>query len=180
MIYFVQAAGLGFIKIGFVQFYTAAERVQELQIVSPVDLNLLKVVAGTRRTEKELHQQFASARVRGEWFKPVPELLALIESTAAIASDLRVPQTMKDAQGRDVRLWHSLKVKTEDGINGRAIQHNIRAHVDDASPDFLIRSLWERLCHIGEDVESLKADVDHVNGRLAGRGLRPIQMTFKW
>src|SRR5436305_1403025 len=35
-------------------------------------------MSGTEADEKQLHQQFVSARERGEWFRPVPELLCFL------------------------------------------------------------------------------------------------------
>jgi hypothetical protein len=39
----------------------------------------LLAVPGTRDEEARLHKLFAAARVHGEWFRPVPELLRYIE-----------------------------------------------------------------------------------------------------
>ncbi len=78
MIYFVQAEGVGNIKIGFTDSVDASDRLSTLQTGSPVPLRLLGTIPGTMDDEKDLHRRFASARVVGEWFKPVSELLALI------------------------------------------------------------------------------------------------------
>lgn len=40
----------------------------------------------TYQTEREMHQRFANARIRGEWFRPVPELLAYIAEIKARAA----------------------------------------------------------------------------------------------
>lgn len=47
-----------------------------------------------------------------------------------------------------------------------------------ARDEFLVQSLMQRRRRIGADVEALRADLDNINARRAGRGLRPIQMTF--
>ena len=76
-VYFVQAGAAGPIKIGVSADITA--RLKELQTASPYPLRLLATLDGaTQKTETQLHQHFASARRHGEWFEPVPELLALI------------------------------------------------------------------------------------------------------
>lgn len=78
MIYFIQAEGVGHIKIGFTEAEDAAARLVSLQIGSPVLLKLLGVIPGTMEDEKNLHRRFAAHRVTGEWFKPAPDLLALV------------------------------------------------------------------------------------------------------
>lgn len=78
MIYFAQAEGVGHIKIGFTDGQDAGDRLASLQTGSPVPLRLLGTIPGSIEGEKDLHRRFAAARVCGEWFKPVPALLALI------------------------------------------------------------------------------------------------------
>jgi hypothetical protein len=80
-VYFVQAEK-GLIKIG--RALAVGVRLAELQTGSPLELTLLvDAVARPGLTEAELHKTFASARVRGEWFHPVPELLALVAKLRA-------------------------------------------------------------------------------------------------
>jgi hypothetical protein len=43
---------------------------------------------GGRRAERELHRRFEAHRLRGEWFAPVPELLAFVETLASASLDL--------------------------------------------------------------------------------------------
>lgn len=78
MIYFFQAEGVGHIKIGFTDGTDASFRLADLQTGSPVPLRLLGTMPGTADDEKNLHRRFAAHRVHGEWFLPVPDLLALI------------------------------------------------------------------------------------------------------
>ncbi len=78
MIYFIEAVGVGHIKIGFTDSLDASDRLTTLQTGSPVPLRLLGTIPGTLDDEKDLHRRFASARGVGEWFRPVAELLALI------------------------------------------------------------------------------------------------------
>ena len=80
MIYFIQAEGIGHIKIGFTDKDDAALRLAELQTGSSATLRLLGVSPGDVLAEKNLHRRFAAARVHGEWFRPVPELLQFISS----------------------------------------------------------------------------------------------------
>jgi hypothetical protein len=81
MLYFIQAEGVGHIKIGFTADDDAAARLATLQTGSPVPLKLLGTVPGTMDDEKNLHRRFASSKVHGEWFKPVPDLVAIIPPT---------------------------------------------------------------------------------------------------
>lgn len=77
VVYFVQSAIGGPIKIG--QSLDPQSRLKELQTGSPFELRLLAVTSNY--TESELHSQFSFARLHGEWFEPVCELLDLIKST---------------------------------------------------------------------------------------------------
>lgn len=77
-VYFAQAESGGPIKIGMSRNPTA--RVRELSVASASGLRLLAQHEGGRRDELRLHQQFSAARLHGEWFQPVPELLAYIQT----------------------------------------------------------------------------------------------------
>lgn len=81
MIYFVRDEATLQIKIGFTD-RDLEERLREFQTGCPGLLTPLLAVSGTRRDEQAWHRRFAAARVRGEWFRPTPELLQAI-------SDLR-------------------------------------------------------------------------------------------
>lgn len=78
MIYFIQADGIGHIKIGFTDSDDAVSRLATLQTGSPVPLRVLHTMPGTLEDEKNLHRRFSSASVGGEWFKATTELLAMI------------------------------------------------------------------------------------------------------
>jgi hypothetical protein len=79
-VYFVEAESGGPIKIGWAA--SVKKRVAELQTASHSRLVVLATKAGTRLDETALHDRFRNARLRGEWFEPVPELLELIHLTA--------------------------------------------------------------------------------------------------
>lgn len=84
MIYFAQMEMPGApIKIGYT---TKGEYLKRKQLHSycPYPITFLAMVPGTTADEKALHRRFRAHRVRGEWFHPVPELLAVI---AGYASD---------------------------------------------------------------------------------------------
>jgi hypothetical protein len=67
-----------FIKIGIAS--NIHERLSKLQISTPYELKLLKLVKDAAHLEREIHKEFASSRVRGEWFSRSPALLELINS----------------------------------------------------------------------------------------------------
>lgn len=82
-VYFIQAVNGGPIKIGFTAEDVRA-RCKQLQTGNPYELKVLAWCHAPQSKEKELHKQFASARLEGEWFAPVPELLALILSLRGV------------------------------------------------------------------------------------------------
>ena len=78
MIYFLKENTLrGRIKIGYSS--KVKERMGSLQTANSNELQLLAVVDGGLRTEKNLHFHFDHLRIRGEWFEPGRELLEFID-----------------------------------------------------------------------------------------------------
>lgn len=55
-------------------------RLVNMRAHCPYELKLLKAAPGDAHLEIELHQRFAGDRVRGEWFRRSPELLAYIDA----------------------------------------------------------------------------------------------------
>jgi len=74
LVYFIEGAGC--VKIGVAEY--PEERLETLQIGSPVSLRLLATCKGGYKKETELHTQFAHLRLHGEWFALTPELLNII------------------------------------------------------------------------------------------------------
>lgn len=88
MIYFIQDDTAFLIKIGFTDDADAARRLAALQTGSPAGLILLGTIPGDLRIEGLLHDQFATVRHHGEWFKPHPDLLRfIIEATSGGANE---------------------------------------------------------------------------------------------
>lgn len=77
-IYFIRMGQDGPIKIGFSG--NVATRFAGLQIGCPHELSLLGRMPGGLDDERRLHARFDALRIRGEWFRPEPELLAFIAS----------------------------------------------------------------------------------------------------
>ena len=81
-VYFIREEGSGAIKIGMST--RVRDRFYMIQADNPNDITLLAQMFGGRRVEGVLHRYFESARIKGEWFRPKPELLAFI---AALPND---------------------------------------------------------------------------------------------
>ena len=79
--YFIQQVSGGPIKIGSATDPHA--RLATLQTGSPQPLRLLAAIDGGERKERAMHHQFSHLRIAGEWFRPAPELLALIKEVSA-------------------------------------------------------------------------------------------------
>jgi hypothetical protein len=80
-IYFIQGVNGGLIKIG----YTTGdvdERRRVLQSGSPVELQIIATMAGSRYAEQRLHQRFRYLRRHNEWFIAETDLLHYIAEEA--------------------------------------------------------------------------------------------------
>lgn len=77
-VYFIQAGVDGPIKIGISA--DPVNRMAQMQTGMPQTLRLLAFYPGTREDERNLHKKMAAFRVRGEWFHPCDEVLAVIRS----------------------------------------------------------------------------------------------------
>lgn len=74
-VYFIKAGNC--IKIG--KTNNLRSRFTGLQTGAPEELNLVLFVGGGRDLEKSLHRKFRHLRMKGEWFRAEPELLAHID-----------------------------------------------------------------------------------------------------
>lgn len=74
-VYFIEAGN--FVKIGYT--YSPISRVRRMMTDSPFELRVLHAEFGTLKWERTLHRQFASFRVRGEWFHKSAEILEFIK-----------------------------------------------------------------------------------------------------
>lgn len=90
-VYFLQSS-TGHIKIGFSS--KVRRRRMAIQISNPEALTLLVSCPGSFAAESALHRRFAQSRASGEWFRPTPELLGLIERLRATRT--RRPLTVAD------------------------------------------------------------------------------------
>lgn len=81
-IYFAQAGDEGPIKIGWSQ--DVERRMASLQVGCWVHVRLVATLPGRRIDEVAMHQRFAAARIRGEWFHHAP-VLAWLEGQEVAA-----------------------------------------------------------------------------------------------
>lgn len=78
-LYFIRSnCSVGFIKIGIAA--RPSKRFEAIEVSSPYTIRILAVIHGNRSEELRLHAKFEHLRVRGEWFRPGPELLRYIDS----------------------------------------------------------------------------------------------------
>ena len=75
-LYAIQAGDGGPIKIGMTR--NPAERLATLQQGNAEHLHGIAAWSGFPFEEKQIHQEFADARLRGEWFKPTDALVDLV------------------------------------------------------------------------------------------------------
>lgn len=75
-IYFIEAVGMGLIKIGYT--IDPAKRFLSMLTVSPAPLSLLGSISGGPQKELEIHAALDEHRLHGEWFKKVPAVMALV------------------------------------------------------------------------------------------------------
>lgn len=117
-VYFVQAGDGGPIKIGYAT--DVAARLSKIQADNAADIKLLLVLGGDFELERELHQCFASANIRGEWFHPVRDLLDTIElNTPPAAAPPMTAYVLPDVP-RHVEILRAVgvqKVAAERGLS---------------------------------------------------------------
>jgi hypothetical protein len=81
-VYFIRQVGaIGPIKIGCSKLPEG--RLHSLMAWSPVDLEIVAIIPGDYDLEWNIHDCFALAHIRGEWFRPMPDLVTAVEKIAA-------------------------------------------------------------------------------------------------
>lgn len=82
MVYFIQQADSGPIKIGYTD-RDIKERLGELQTGNGAELHLLGAIEGTLQTERALHIILSTYKIRGDWFEPAETVLGTIRTFLA-------------------------------------------------------------------------------------------------
>lgn len=77
VVYFVHAPAANLLKIGFTA-RPFALRLMQLRSNSPVSLDVLAVIRGTRDSERKLHARFLKLWSHGEWFRDDAGLLSYV------------------------------------------------------------------------------------------------------
>lgn len=73
-VYFLHAPAVNLVKIG--TSFDPERRLQEVRLISPVEVRLIGVIRGDYKTEGDLHKRFEGLRARGEWFHATEALLS--------------------------------------------------------------------------------------------------------
>lgn len=75
-IYWIRAQTVGHIKIGFSK--NPVRRFEQLQLMSPVPLQIVGLDIGTQDQERALHARLHAHRLHGEWFRACDEVFDTI------------------------------------------------------------------------------------------------------
>ena len=128
MIYFVKPRdAAGPIKIGY--SYDPVKRFGSLSTGSPIALELLGVMEGTRATERDLHQRFRRHRMHGEWFRPTRALLNVVSRSSPIdcSSGYAEPAAFDAFVKRAVeQRWTVAEVCQHAGVNYSSVMRKSR------------------------------------------------------
>jgi len=76
-VYAVESMPTGAIKIG--RALNVRHRLKSLQVSTPDELRERGRIRGTHELEERLHLALAEHNIRGEWFRPAPEVLRVVE-----------------------------------------------------------------------------------------------------
>jgi hypothetical protein len=89
VIYFLRAREIGRVKIGYSA--NPKKRIASLQTASPTQLELIRIIEGTKDDEKDLHRKFAKLRIGGEWFTEKDELASYLGLAQRVEKKLEAP-----------------------------------------------------------------------------------------
>lgn len=108
-LYFIYNRYTGLIKIGISG--NLAERMENLELASGVNLDLIGCLDGGCDYEKKLHSAFHECRAVGEWFRPNEEIVALARnlSSRAIEDVIAAHQHEIDARERAIEEARSVR-----------------------------------------------------------------------
>lgn len=120
-VYFIQVGADGPIKIGY--SLRPEERVKAIQADMPWPIHLIGCVPGNPATERIIHVFFAAHRIRGEWFHPHPDVLAMSRNLLAA---LELPQPKR---ARHYTAWgnaHVARVRDDQRAAGVRLARPLR------------------------------------------------------
>lgn len=93
-LYAIQAGHSGPVKLGLAK--VPAERLATLQVGNADQLRGLAAWRVDPVEERRVHEDFAHARIRGEWFRPVPELIDYVLLRGCDFDDWDLAQRRRD------------------------------------------------------------------------------------
>ena len=99
MIYFIQGEITKLIKIGKTSQKTAIPRLNSMRTGSPDKLILLGTIPGDIAEESWLHKTLAEYRDHGEWFRPEPFVMKVVEDLLLGNKKLKIT-TLKEIRER--------------------------------------------------------------------------------
>lgn len=100
-VYFLHSPEVQRVKIGFAAM--PPRRIEGIRNASPVELEWLGVIPGSRDDEAALHARFKEFRVRREWFSADPALMAFIRSEALPWSEDMIERATSLANARQAK-----------------------------------------------------------------------------
>jgi hypothetical protein len=101
-VYFIEAVGSGYIKIGVAR--SVSKRLGIMQIGCPFPLRLLATCEGGITREREIHRKFNELSFRGEWFHDSPLLRTFIRRFSIIPEPIEPEITMDELRAAVARI----------------------------------------------------------------------------
>ena len=131
-VYFIRSTDTSHVKIGTTK-HSPPARLRDLQTGNPSELVLLGAMAGGVGLEKQLHDRFDALRVRGEWFRGTPELLAFIDGATMLAEQPVDDGASGMADPIDVARW-AAGYAAQDAVDRRVSAAIIATGMDIGPP----------------------------------------------
>jgi hypothetical protein len=116
MIYLIADKQRMYCKIG--KANAPVQRLDEIQVGCPLDLEIVCIVQGSFSEEKELHEQFKQFYIRGEWFRYDTTIETYMKSLIQMDS---IPR-----RRRGIKMHSSYSINPYIGDNSKHDMTNIR------------------------------------------------------
>lgn len=131
MVYFIRCKLTNLIKVGTAR--DPVKRLNDLQVGSPGELEIIALFEGDYHVESKYHEQLQAHRVRGEWFDIPDDVIDSIKEHGvwSFRSKLRPAQTPRD---RAVALAMSEGLK--EWTSSEDVYRSLRAAADTAVDEF--------------------------------------------
>ncbi len=94
-IYFIQVDGDGPIKIGITR-HDPRKRMVKIQSDCPWPVRLLGTIKGDVEQEATIHRQLGQFKIQGEWFHPVEQVVAAVQSAIKSSESVHFPKKKKE------------------------------------------------------------------------------------